>query len=62
MCSWCVNPNAEEDDGTLCRPHKAEYEGLSLGQMDKRDVIERDEMVDAGIVGYTYPTGGVWID
>lgn len=62
MCSWCVNPNAEEDDGTLCCSHLAEYEGLSESELNRRDSEQGAEMSDAGIVSFTYPPGGVWID
>lgn len=45
-CSWCTNPNAEVVDDTLCRSHQAEAEGITEGQLDKRDSIEYAEYMD----------------
>lgn len=49
MCEWCQNPNADDvsDPGKLCRMHAAEYEGLTVDQMDLRDSIEYAEEYDA---------------
>jgi hypothetical protein len=45
-CEWCRDPgsdNDEPDTGALCRPHLAEYEGLSVAELDRRD---REEATD----------------
>lgn len=44
-CPWCIDENADDDVDTdlLCRPHLAEYEGLSLVEMDRR---EQEEWMD----------------
>jgi hypothetical protein len=46
VCTWCKDPNAEAVDDTLCRPHEAEAEGLSVSQLDKRDTIQHAEWLD----------------
>lgn len=45
-CSWCVNPLAEDNDGTLCRMHEAENEGVSVASLDRRDAIQYAEWLD----------------
>ena len=36
-CEWCVNPDADDaaDPDKLCRAHLAEYEGLSVNELDR---------------------------
>ena len=36
-CTWCADPAADEDDGTLCRVHEAEAYGETLASLDRRD-------------------------
>lgn len=37
-CSWCAgSDNDEPDTDLLCIDHLAEYEGLSVDQMERRD-------------------------
>ena len=45
-CSWCKNPNTEINDGTLCRSHLAEAEGITEDQADRRDAIQHAEWLD----------------
>jgi len=40
-CPWCLNPSDDEWSEKLCRTHEAEYEGLSVSELDRRDA-ERD--------------------
>jgi hypothetical protein len=42
-CPWCQNDAVEDYDPNLCRAHLAEYEGLSIDEMDRRD---REEAYD----------------
>jgi hypothetical protein len=37
-CPWCNgSDNDDPDPSTLCRTHEAEYEGLSVAELDRRD-------------------------
>lgn len=54
-CPWCLYPNAEEWDDNLCRMHEAEYEGMSLDQLDRRDAEQYAEEADAK--GWRHPCG-----
>ena len=45
-CTWCADPRAEEDDGTLCLGHLAEYEGLSVAEYERRDGEQYAEYLD----------------
>ena len=45
-CSWCKDPNAEINDGTLCSSHRAEAEGITEDQADKRDAVQFAEWLD----------------
>lgn len=38
-CEWCANPDAGDAQRPedLCRTHEAEYEGLSVNELDRRD-------------------------
>lgn len=40
-CPWCLDPDAEEWDDSLCPMHEAEYDGLSEYEAERRDA-ERD--------------------
>lgn len=46
-CAWCRDPRSDYDPGDpkreLCRPHLAEYEGLSLDGLDR---MEREQAAD----------------
>lgn len=45
-CEWCRVPdsvNDEPDTDKLCRPHLAEYEGLSENELDR---MEREQRAD----------------
>lgn len=44
-CPWCADPNADDDidPELLCRMHLAEYEGLSLDELDRRDAEQASE-------------------
>lgn len=44
-CPWCQGQETEEPEG-LCRPHLAEYEGLSVAAMDYRDAEQSAELMD----------------
>lgn len=49
-CEWCLNPdstNDEPDTEELCTDHLAEYEGLSVYQMERRDREQYAEWLDA---------------
>jgi hypothetical protein len=47
-CSWCRNPDADVDDGTLCLDHQAENEGLTVDEVMRRDAIQTAEWLDTG--------------
>jgi hypothetical protein len=42
-CPWCQSDDAEDYSPHLCRAHLAEYEGLSVDELDRRD---REEAYD----------------
>jgi hypothetical protein len=44
-CPWCLNPRATDDidPELLCRVHEAEWDGLSLSELDRRDREESAE-------------------
>lgn len=46
MCPWCTDPDAEDWDESLCRVHEAEYEGLSVSELDRRDSEQYSEYID----------------
>lgn len=46
-CLWCLDPNIEDWDDSLCRMHEAEYEGLSEAELDRRDAEQYAEEADA---------------
>ena len=58
-CPWCLDETADDDVNTddLCRRHLAEYEGLSLDEMDRRDREQWQEWADANPV-----SGDPWLD
>lgn len=47
-CLWCRVPDSEDidDPATLCRDHEAEWEGLSVDELDRRDREWRAEELD----------------
>lgn len=45
-CPWCADPDSTDDSPDprlLCHTHLAEFEGLSVDQMDRRDRIQAAE-------------------
>jgi len=43
-CLWCLGSDDDYvDPETLCRTHLAEYEGLSVDQMERRDAEQDAE-------------------
>lgn len=45
-CPWCLDPNDDEWSDDLCRLHEAEYEGISLAELDRRDDEQYAEYCD----------------
>lgn len=45
-CAWCANPNAEGWDESLCLDHQAEYEGVTVDQLERRDRDQYAEYLD----------------
>lgn len=48
-CPWCANPDSTDDDvdpELLCTTHLAEYEGLSVDQMERRDAVQAAEYAE----------------
>lgn len=44
-CPWCADPNSQDESGeNLCRPHAAEFEGLSENELDR---MESEQRADA---------------
>lgn len=48
-CEWCRNPDAEDADDPfwLCDAHAAEYEGLTVAELERRDREQYAEEADA---------------
>lgn len=49
MCEWCL-PNPPDDPqapDALCPTHQAEFEGISLDQLELRDAIHYAEWLDS---------------
>ena len=49
-CPWCALPYGaveDPDPDTLCRPHLAEYEGLSEDELDRMESEQYAEWIDA---------------
>lgn len=44
-CPWCQDDDTDEYSPDLCRAHLAEYEGLSVDELDRRDDEERMELL-----------------
>lgn len=44
-CTWCADPAAEEDDGTLCPAHAAEHDGETLASADRRDAEQAADLL-----------------
>lgn len=47
MCPWCVDPNEDGWDENLCNWHQAEYEGVTLDWLERRDAGQYAEYLDA---------------
>jgi pyruvate-formate lyase-activating enzyme len=47
-CPWCANPNTQDDSWSddFCRGHEAEYEGLSIAELDRREDEQAAEYRD----------------
>ncbi|MET0496397.1 MAG: hypothetical protein ABW000_24990 [Actinoplanes sp.] len=48
-CPWCAGDLIDDDDvdpDALCRPHEAEYEGLSEVQLDRMQAEQDAEYAD----------------
>lgn len=47
-CLWCQEPDSEDvdDPRTLCRDHEAEWEGMSVDELDRRDREQLAEWLD----------------
>lgn len=45
-CIWCIDPNSEDDSdpGTLCRAHLAEYDGVSVSELDRMESEQSAEL------------------
>ncbi len=44
-CPWCQSDDAEDYSPNLCRAHLAEYEGLSVDELDRRDQEEAYDLL-----------------
>lgn len=46
-CPWCAGSYSDDDDPeTLCRTHLAEYEGLSVAELDRMEAEQAAEYYD----------------
>jgi len=46
-CPWCSHPSPEDyDEALLCRPHYAEFLGLTLAGLERMEDEERGEYAD----------------
>lgn len=47
-CEWCRNPNADDaaNPFDLCDSHAAEYEGISVSELYRRDREQYAEWLD----------------
>ena len=47
-CLWCRVPDSEDidDPSTLCEAHEAEFEGLSVDELQRRDREQLAEQRD----------------
>ncbi|WP_331722967.1 hypothetical protein [Nocardia sp. NBC_00511] len=46
-CPWCTSTvSYDPEPDLLCRYHRAEYEGLSVAQFERRDDTENREWLD----------------
>ena len=52
-CPWCLNATAADDidPESLCRAHEAEWEGLPLSELDRRD-HEQSAEYDEWVLGH----------
>lgn len=44
-CPWCLDENAEDFSSLLCRAHLAEYEGLSIAELDRMEDEQAKELM-----------------
>ena len=59
-CPWCAgdpdesfDPDTDADGSrALCRTHEAEYEGMSLDQLDRRDGDAEQYVEEADAMGW----------
>lgn len=45
-CPWCHGNDTDYDERDLCRPHLAEFEGLTLSELDRMLDEQADELAD----------------
>lgn len=61
MCPWCKNPNDESPDtDLLCVWHLAEWDGVTVDQLERRDRDQYAEEIDAR--GYSDPMADRFAD
>jgi len=44
-CPWCNDDDTDEYSEKFCRAHLAEYEGLSVDELDRRDAEEAKDLL-----------------
>ena len=44
-CAWCANRDEEEVVVGLCRWHLAEYEGVTVAELDRQDAEEAYDLL-----------------
>lgn len=45
-CVWCRDLEIDDPaEGTLCRSHEAEYQGLSEAELDRKESEERKDLL-----------------
>lgn len=59
-CPWCLDEHDDEYSEKLCRTHLAEYEGLSVSELDRiedeqgAELYELEDERDGAWYGVTY--------
>ena len=46
MCLWCAGSDAEDPGPNACRPCLAEYEGMSVAELDRMEAEQAAELAD----------------
>lgn len=45
-CPWCgPNPDDDVDPDRLCRPHLADYEGLTVAELDRMEAEQAYDLL-----------------